>query len=274
MQMNASLNRLRELPPDTRVFCGHEYTAANLRFALTVEPQNSAALEYQDSVAQLRDTRRAVPALEHGARDPRQSVSALRRSQRARRRGGARRQGARGRLPRYSASCAPGRIISASGSPGAAHSDSSVVADILLIFACRRGPVARRLRPSADAAARASRSCVPPAPTSGVSSADAAASEATPRWPCRANGSTTTARTMTICSIACAPGSPSMRSRSPRSISSSPGSSTTRIISSAYSSARSATCTTSSPRSRRAACRSSSRCCRWSRAPTSRSPIR
>ncbi len=53
-QMNESLNRLRELPPETRVFCGHEYTAANLRFALTVEPANSAALDYQESVNRIR----------------------------------------------------------------------------------------------------------------------------------------------------------------------------------------------------------------------------
>jgi hydroxyacylglutathione hydrolase len=52
--MNASLNRLRELPPETQVFCGHEYTAANLRFALAVEPVNSAALEYQESVQRIR----------------------------------------------------------------------------------------------------------------------------------------------------------------------------------------------------------------------------
>src|SRR5271168_750612 len=53
-QMNASLDRLRDLPPETQVYCGHEYTAANLRFALTVEPGNGAALEYQDSVARIR----------------------------------------------------------------------------------------------------------------------------------------------------------------------------------------------------------------------------
>src|SRR5271170_1248543 len=53
-QMNASLNRLRGLPPDTRMFCGHEYTAANLRFALTVDPANGAALEYRDSVDRVR----------------------------------------------------------------------------------------------------------------------------------------------------------------------------------------------------------------------------
>jgi hydroxyacylglutathione hydrolase len=53
-QMNASLTRLRNLPPDTRVFCGHEYTAANLRFALTVDPGNAAALDYQGRVEQVR----------------------------------------------------------------------------------------------------------------------------------------------------------------------------------------------------------------------------
>jgi hydroxyacylglutathione hydrolase len=53
-QMNASLTKLRNLPPETRVFCGHEYTAANLRFALTVEPANRAALDYQARVDQVR----------------------------------------------------------------------------------------------------------------------------------------------------------------------------------------------------------------------------
>jgi hydroxyacylglutathione hydrolase len=55
VQMNASLNRLRSLPPETAVYCGHEYTAANLKFALTVEPENRAALEYQDKVRALRE---------------------------------------------------------------------------------------------------------------------------------------------------------------------------------------------------------------------------
>jgi hydroxyacylglutathione hydrolase len=53
-QMNASLNRLSRLPPETRMFCGHEYTAANLRFALAVDPANRAALEYQESVVRVR----------------------------------------------------------------------------------------------------------------------------------------------------------------------------------------------------------------------------
>jgi hydroxyacylglutathione hydrolase len=53
-QMNASLDRLREVPADTLMYCGHEYTEANLRFALTVDPANPAAREYQDAVAAVR----------------------------------------------------------------------------------------------------------------------------------------------------------------------------------------------------------------------------
>ena len=53
-QMNTSLNRLRDLPPDTRMFCGHEYTAANLRFALAVDPANHAVLEHRDTLERLR----------------------------------------------------------------------------------------------------------------------------------------------------------------------------------------------------------------------------
>jgi hydroxyacylglutathione hydrolase len=55
VQMTASLKKLAALPPPTAVYCGHEYTAANLRFALTVEPQNTAALEYRDRVQRLRE---------------------------------------------------------------------------------------------------------------------------------------------------------------------------------------------------------------------------
>jgi hydroxyacylglutathione hydrolase len=41
-QMWASLSALAALPGDTRVYCGHEYTLANLRFAAAVEPANPA----------------------------------------------------------------------------------------------------------------------------------------------------------------------------------------------------------------------------------------
>ena len=36
-----SLRRLRELPDDTQIYCGHDYTAENLAFALSLEPQNA-----------------------------------------------------------------------------------------------------------------------------------------------------------------------------------------------------------------------------------------
>ncbi len=39
-QMWTSLSKLAKLPPDTRVYCGHEYTLSNGRFALTLEPGN------------------------------------------------------------------------------------------------------------------------------------------------------------------------------------------------------------------------------------------
>ena len=40
-QMWASLSALAALPPETRIYCGHEYTLANLRFALAVEPASA-----------------------------------------------------------------------------------------------------------------------------------------------------------------------------------------------------------------------------------------
>jgi hydroxyacylglutathione hydrolase len=40
--MVASLGKLAALPDDTKVYCGHEYTENNLRFALTLEPNNPA----------------------------------------------------------------------------------------------------------------------------------------------------------------------------------------------------------------------------------------
>lgn len=41
-EMFASLRRFAALPAETRVLCGHEYTLANARFALTVDPDNPA----------------------------------------------------------------------------------------------------------------------------------------------------------------------------------------------------------------------------------------
>lgn len=41
-QMYRSLNRLAAFPPRTKVYCTHEYTESNARFAITVEPENIA----------------------------------------------------------------------------------------------------------------------------------------------------------------------------------------------------------------------------------------
>jgi hydroxyacylglutathione hydrolase len=49
--MHASLMRLAALPPDTRVYFGHEYTASNLRFAAAVEPDNARIAERARSLA-------------------------------------------------------------------------------------------------------------------------------------------------------------------------------------------------------------------------------
>lgn len=54
-QMFESLNKLQQLPERTRVYCTHEYTLANLEFALTVEPNNAELIHYYNQVHQLRE---------------------------------------------------------------------------------------------------------------------------------------------------------------------------------------------------------------------------
>jgi hydroxyacylglutathione hydrolase len=49
-----SLLKLRALPDDFSLYCGHEYTAANVTFALTVEPDNAALKTRAAEVARLR----------------------------------------------------------------------------------------------------------------------------------------------------------------------------------------------------------------------------
>ena len=53
--MHESLHKIAALAPETRVYCGHEYTQANLRFARAVEPDNQALAE---RIAQV-DSQRA-----------------------------------------------------------------------------------------------------------------------------------------------------------------------------------------------------------------------
>jgi hydroxyacylglutathione hydrolase len=54
-QMHKSLSRLAALPESTRVYCGHEYTLANIRFAKAVEPDNTALDEFESRAARQRE---------------------------------------------------------------------------------------------------------------------------------------------------------------------------------------------------------------------------
>ena len=59
--MWASLQKLMALPPKTELYCGHEYTRNNARFALTVEPENEALQARAAEVDEL--AKRGEPAL-------------------------------------------------------------------------------------------------------------------------------------------------------------------------------------------------------------------
>ncbi|KAG9291046.1 hypothetical protein G9A89_012918 [Geosiphon pyriformis] len=58
--MHNSLNRvLGSLPPETKVYCGHEYTASNLRFAASVDPDNKVLKE---KIAWVAEHKQTVPS--------------------------------------------------------------------------------------------------------------------------------------------------------------------------------------------------------------------
>ena len=54
-QMVESMGKLRSLPPDTLVCCGHEYTLSNLRWALHVEPDNATLQQRWNQASRLRE---------------------------------------------------------------------------------------------------------------------------------------------------------------------------------------------------------------------------
>jgi len=59
-----SLLKLRVLPDDFKLYCGHEYTAANVKFALTIEPDNAALKARAEEVKGLRsENKPTVPTL-------------------------------------------------------------------------------------------------------------------------------------------------------------------------------------------------------------------
>ena len=49
-EMFSSLQKLKTLPDDTKIYCGHEYTRANGEFAMTIHPDNTAIKERMDDV--------------------------------------------------------------------------------------------------------------------------------------------------------------------------------------------------------------------------------
>ncbi|WP_421856671.1 hydroxyacylglutathione hydrolase [Oricola sp.] len=50
-----ALRKLKALPPETQLYCGHEYTLANARFALSIDPDNGALKARATEVEQLRE---------------------------------------------------------------------------------------------------------------------------------------------------------------------------------------------------------------------------
>jgi hydroxyacylglutathione hydrolase len=57
-----SLLKLRDLPDDTKIYCGHEYTAANIKFAKTIEPDNKAlAAREAQATQQLANGEPTIP---------------------------------------------------------------------------------------------------------------------------------------------------------------------------------------------------------------------
>jgi len=63
-QMYASLAKLAALPPETLICSGHEYTASNAKFALTIEPANEALISRVEKIETARaQGRPTVPSL-------------------------------------------------------------------------------------------------------------------------------------------------------------------------------------------------------------------
>ncbi len=59
-EMFASLRKFAALPPDTMVYCGHEYTESNARFALHATPDNAALRTFAEGVRQKRAAGKAT----------------------------------------------------------------------------------------------------------------------------------------------------------------------------------------------------------------------
>lgn len=53
-QMWESLQKIKALPDDTNIYCGHEYTQSNARFCLSIEPENEALKRRYEEITKLR----------------------------------------------------------------------------------------------------------------------------------------------------------------------------------------------------------------------------
>lgn len=53
-QFWASLSRIKALPPQTTLFCAHEYTMSNAKFALHADPENAALADYVQEISERR----------------------------------------------------------------------------------------------------------------------------------------------------------------------------------------------------------------------------
>ena len=60
-QMHDSLSILKKLPINTKIYCGHEYTESNLKFAKSVEPLNQRIISRYNEVIELR--KQGIPSL-------------------------------------------------------------------------------------------------------------------------------------------------------------------------------------------------------------------
>ena len=62
-EMFYSLNKIKNLPPDTKIYCGHEYTKTNLNFCLTYDPTNKLLKEKQvDILKKLNSNQPTIPS--------------------------------------------------------------------------------------------------------------------------------------------------------------------------------------------------------------------
>ena len=62
-EMLNSLNKIKNLPPNTKIYCGHEYTKSNLNFCLTYDPNNTFLKEREiDVLKKLKSNQPTIPS--------------------------------------------------------------------------------------------------------------------------------------------------------------------------------------------------------------------